>query len=233
MIGKKYYVDPDTREPLKVHHCGAGGVEPLCGEAIHATDIILSSNGSHDAFAVTCVTCQVYKRLERGSEPSLGDEKWAEGVARRMLQAQRDGYERQMQAMIEEDRRKQAERMRGGSHDFVITDDLAEPQAEGHTWFRAVVDYDGKPSQYPHPTHLYSAFTETLCRSYSDGAKISSDVLDVTCCRCLQMHGRNEVESGQGIVNVPGVSQRVAVAVGYDDPTGDDVAADVGRRWRR
>ena len=40
-------------------------------------------------------------------------------------------------------------------------------------------------------------------------------------------------ERGRGIINVPGVPQRSEVTVGYDDPTGDDVAADVGPRCKR
>lgn len=37
-------------------------------------------------------------------------------------------------------------------------------------------------------------------------------------------------EQGPGIVNVPGLPARPVATVGYDDPTGDDIAADVRRK---
>ena len=39
----------------------------------------------------------------------------------------------------------------------------------------------------------------------------------------------DEREQGPGIVNVRGIEPRPVATVGYDDPTGDDIAAD----WRR
>lgn len=87
----------------------------------------------------------------------------------------------------------------------------------------------------PRPTHIYSpsAPTDAVCGGCEYGHHITADVHEATCAQCLQRHTVAEVESGRGIVDVPGVPQRVAVAVGYDDPTGDDVAADVGPRWGR
>lgn len=51
--------------------------------------------------------------------------------------------------------------------------------------------------------------------------------------RALDERGRNILrdlaETGPGIARIPGIPPRAVATVGYDDPTGDDMAAD----WRR
>lgn len=108
-------------------------------------------------------------------------------------------------------------------------------------------------ARMPRPTHIYSpsAPTDAVCGGCEYGHHITTDVHEATCAQCLRVHadampmvdiarrrgdwytlpaGVDIREQGPGIVDVPSVPQRVAVAVGYDDPTGDDVAADVGPR---
>lgn len=58
--------------------------------------------------------------------------------------------------------------------------------------------------------------------------RLSGERVDATVAKDLRGI-RHWCERGPGIVNVRGIEPRPVATVGYDDPTGDDVAAD----WRR
>jgi hypothetical protein len=73
--------------------------------------------------------------------------------------------------------------------------------------------------------------SETTCGDYHESESITSHVTEATCYWCLRRHeaATSAREQGPGIVHVRGIEPRPVATVGYDDPTGDDVAAD----WRR
>lgn len=236
--------------PVAHIYAAGNASRTACGKA-DTFDSVWSLAWAGNEGRITCDTCR------RVVGPALGDGRWAADVAERLLKAQRDGYERQMQAMIKEDQRKQAERIRGGAHDFLITDDVKDGLTDEdmqhalRRWGeRRLASIDAR---IPRPTHLYSpsAPTDALCGGCEYGHLITADVHEATCAQCLRVYadavpmvdiarrrgdwytlpaGLDTREQGRGIVDVPGVPQRFAVAVGYDDPTGDDIAADVGPR---
>ena len=71
-------------------------------------------------------------------------------------------------------------------------------------------------------------FTQVDRRTDAPVWRLSGERVDATVAKDLRGI-RHWCEQGPGIVHVRGIEPRPVATVGYDDPTGDDVAAD----WRR